>query len=405
VRVTRALLYAATCLLVVASALPPGQRLTVPGAAGSRESAPVRVPAARTRPPLPDGATGQLTLTFVGDIMAHRPNYLMPDYNRIYDAVRNAFLSDDLTFANLEFPVDPTRPYSTYPHFNVHPEYVRAAVRAGVDVFSLANNHATDQEAEGVLETLSSLGNIVKIYAERGGAVAGRPRRLYFSGLRPARVTQYSATLIRRDGWRIGFIALTQFVNDPRPGDGSDRVNVLDYRDRAATERFLRWVRLVSPNYDLFVVSYHGGVEYQTRPDPRKVAFFEALLQRGCDIVWAHHPHVLQPWHTVWLPDGRRGLILYSTGNFISGQTWFLTPEDHDARRAFTGDTALFKVTVTRSGTRGSVTDVETTLLAAYRDPADGIVVRPLAELAREDKSAWGAYYSERLAAMKRLVQ
>jgi len=75
----------------------------------------------------------ELLLGFVGDIMAHNVNYHMADYSRIYDGVSGILRSDDLTFANLEFPVDPALPQMTYPRFNNHPAYVRAAVEAGIE--------------------------------------------------------------------------------------------------------------------------------------------------------------------------------------------------------------------------------------------------------------------------------
>ena len=33
-----------------------------------------------------------------------------------------------------------------------------------------------------------------------------------------------------------------------------------------------------------------------------------------------HHPHVLQPMKWIEQPDGKLGLVVYSLGNFLSGQ-------------------------------------------------------------------------------------
>ena len=57
--------------------------------------------------------TESLRLSFVGDLMAHNVNYEMKDYDRIYDGIRDLFLLDDLTFANLEIVIDPSRPRTT----------------------------------------------------------------------------------------------------------------------------------------------------------------------------------------------------------------------------------------------------------------------------------------------------
>ena len=67
-----------------------------------------------------------LQLTFAGDIMIHTANYLTSDYTAIYRSVEPLLRKDDLSFANLEFPVDPSRGFSSYPRFNGTPEYLQA---------------------------------------------------------------------------------------------------------------------------------------------------------------------------------------------------------------------------------------------------------------------------------------
>ena len=87
----------------------------------------------------------ELVLSFSGDIMAHDVNFKMKDYNRIYDDVRDILLNDDLSFGNVETPVCEERPLSTFPCFNIHKDYLKAAIDGGFDVFSFANNHTNDQ--------------------------------------------------------------------------------------------------------------------------------------------------------------------------------------------------------------------------------------------------------------------
>ena len=271
----------------------------------------------------------ELSLTFLGDIMAHTVNFSMPDYARIYEDVRDELRSDDLTFANLETPVVASRPYETYPRFNVHPEYARAAADAGVDVFSVANNHVTDWGADGVAETRSAMGLLA---ASHG---------LASNGTRQNAGAELEVTELRAGGRRIGFVAVTQALNVP---DGRELVQIVDYRDTVAADAFAQWVSLRALGFDLFIVSYHGGREYALVPDPAKAAFFERLARAGADVVWSHHPHVVQPWRHIERADGSSALILHSTGNFISGQTWRLGPEHAATARAHTGDSPLFRV-------------------------------------------------------------
>ena len=44
------------------------------------------------------------------------------------------------------------------------------------------------------------------------------------------------------------------------------------------------------------------------------------MTDSGVDIILGHHPHVLQPIEKVKTEDGREAVIVYSLGNFLSGQ-------------------------------------------------------------------------------------
>jgi len=75
---------------------------------------------------------------------------------------------------------------------------------------------------------------------------------------------------------------------------------------------------------DLVVVSIHWGNEYQAGPSQAQEQLAQNLVDAGADLVWGHHPHVLQrmEWKTSAV-DGHQALIMYSLGNLLSDQ-WML---------------------------------------------------------------------------------
>src|SRR5271157_5466151 len=148
-------------------------------------------------------APRELRLTFVGDIMGHEVNYGMQDFHAIYRDVKDVFLSGDLAFANLELPLDPSRPPSGYPSFNGTPAYLAAAVDSGIDLFSLANNHAFDGGEEGIFQTIRSL--------EEARRRSARP--FAYSGTRGNLHRPFGAETLTVKGIRVGFIAVAQFLN------------------------------------------------------------------------------------------------------------------------------------------------------------------------------------------------
>lgn len=73
---------------------------------------------------------------------------------------------------------------------------------------------------------------------------------------------------------------------------------------------------------DLLIVSLHWGVEYAGEPTPLQREQAQQLANAGVDVLWGHHPHVLQPAEWVEAEDGsHRMLALYSLGNLLTDQT------------------------------------------------------------------------------------
>ncbi len=334
----------------------------------------------------------RLRLTFLGDIMAHTTNYRMEDFHEIYVDLKDTLLADDLTIGNLEFPIDQTRPVSGYPLFNGRREYWQAAVDSGVDVFSQANNHSFDQGVEGILQTLRST------EAVRGAT--GRP--VYVSGIRGNSAAPFEPAEIRIKGLRVGFLAATQFLNLT---GGRPYVNLVNYHDKTAADAFIRLIREKSRQFDIFIVSYHCGVEYSSKPRKDLVDFFERMASNGANIVFGHHPHVYQSFGLV-KTGGETRLVMPSMGNFISGMTWGLDPLNPGAW-ASTGDSALVRVDLLRVGASIFVIGAEALPISNYLNDKREMVVGKLDELASGKvplSSAWKAYFIERFAAMTKLM-
>ena len=328
-----------------------------------------------------------LQLTFAGDLMIHTANYLTSDYAGIYASIGPFLKKDDLSFANLEFPIDPSRSFSSYPRFNGSPEYLEAAVEAGIDVFSLANNHVFDQGRDGVFQTLRVLSKM----GEQSH------HRLYAAGIRGNLQEPFEPVEIRCRGIRVGFLAVCQMVNVPMP---HFYVNIVDYRNRRHRECFLSCIEELAPQYDLFILSYHGGREYSRSAEDEKLRFFERLLEAGVDIVWAHHPHVVQPHRLVERKEGT-GLIMPSTGNLISGMMIGVKPEEPEHELAWTVDSALWLVTVRVEEGAAAVQRVSPLPIANYRNGRGEILIDTIPGMAGRTLSEdWREYYRVRAGLM-----
>ena len=343
-----------------------------------------------------------VTLAFVGDLMAHRENLAATSYDNAFEYIAPFLRKADLAFANFEFVADPDRKPSGYPRFNVPETYIQAAFDAGIDVVSLANNHSFDFGANGVIATIETMNKLSETYG------------IAFSGTRANAGSTFEFEMIEVNDITIGFLAVTSFVNQyMRTG----HVNIADYRrsdDRAA---LLETVRSVRSTYDVIVLSYHGGVEYSERAEPEKVRFFEELIDSGADIVWGHHPHVLQPC-TRYTGAHRSGFIMQSLGNFLSGQSAYIDPLDPDDERGPRGESVLVTLKVTKPGDSDVENDdaesgpqqieirsVEMIPIVHYPDVDEVIRVLPLDAVEKTEISpVWRRYFASRRSRLAKLL-
>lgn len=342
-----------------------------------------------------DGASqsGALELSFAGDIMAHDHNFKHKPYLRMYESLIPLLYSDDLTFGNLEFPVVEDKPYASYPNFNVKREYVQAAIEAGFDVFSMANNHSGDRGMSGIIASQESM-KVLKT----SNASAGRS--IWFNGLRPANADpkktkkdeNFELSLIEVKGKKIGFVSVTEFING---NSTQTAVQMLSYPNETKFQTFLEWIESQRKELDLLVLSFHWGTEYSLTASNQQKMAAQRLVDAGVDILWGHHPHVLQAWY---LLESKRGkaLVMPSLGNFVSGQGWYINSSYLKRKEADRGDSALFKLKV-EFDAQGKIqlNKIRPVLIHHRRMSDDSVAVFPYQQLLLASGD-WGIYYRKR---------
>ncbi len=247
----------------------------------------------------------QLEATFVGDVIFGR--YRASGYDPIPEGEHEVFgpmhdaLQSDLLVGNLETPLvrdlPLDSPIGSKFRFGASLEHAKNLVTAGFSVMSLANNHYYDMRLEGLQQTpllLRELG-LVPI----GAARAEEPL--------------FVVETVERNGWKIGFLAVSTRRNAPKR-EGTPELPFLS--TRAMDETLSPLVKEAKAAHDLVIVVVHWGNEYAEDPDYAQVKAAHALVDAGADMVVGHHPHVLQAVEAYG-----DGLLAYSLGNFLFENT------------------------------------------------------------------------------------
>lgn len=246
------------------------------------------------------------SLSAVGDILIHERVYLDAknensyDFNPMLEKVTPFLEQADLTIANSESIVGGSEiGLSTYPAFNSPYEIGSALKNSGVDIVTLANNHTLDRGR-------SAIENAIHYWDQIGMVHTGS----YLSNDERAEVT-----LVTRNNITFSFLSYTYGTNGiPTPGGMDYLVNRID---PLVIQQDLKHAREVS---DVVVLSLHFGQEYQNMPNAEQIELADFSADNGADIILGHHPHVLQPPEWIDAADGRKAFVVYSLGNFFSGQ-------------------------------------------------------------------------------------
>jgi poly-gamma-glutamate capsule biosynthesis protein CapA/YwtB (metallophosphatase superfamily) len=203
-------------------------------------------------------------------------------------------------------------------HSRVDPDMANVFLDLGINVASLASNHAMDWGPEGLADTLA-------LFQQMGITVIGAGRTLA-EARRPA--------FIERNGVTIAFLAYCSILHEgyeatpSRPGVAPLRARTfyepIDYQPgvpaRIITipyEEDLRAlcedVRAAREKADAVVLSLHWGVHFV----PRLVADYQGVVARaaiaaGADAILGHHAHVPKAIEVI---DSR--VCFHSLSNFV----------------------------------------------------------------------------------------
>ncbi len=265
---------------------------------------------------------GDLVVTAVGDMIFNEPISQLeaPERSGLLRLMQEA----DVAYGNMEFSLN-DRPDLQRPFYNFRaPVAFRwELARTGINLVSVANNHALDFGPEGLKESLKSLDQSNITYAGAGStlAEAHAPGRLELAGHKTrvallSYMRYWTAKYRSKDasGPSLSTIdpAVILAVRDGKVEkvEGPLESDVLAMEDDILLARRRNDLLLVSlHNHD---VTHHRAYGIQDTTPPNEEIMFRRAIEAGADMVLGTGPHVLRG---IELYKGRP--IFYSLGDFI----------------------------------------------------------------------------------------
>lgn len=255
-------------------------------------------------------AVSSVSLVAVGDNLIH--NTLISageqedgslDYSSFYENIKNDISSADIAVINQETILGGSEfEYTGYPVFNSPWEIGTAAIDAGFDIFTCATNHSLDKGYAGI---------------EQECAFFDQHPEVVHVGTNDSEEDYNSIIYYEKNSIRFAILNYTYGTNGiPIPESSPWCVNMMDKEKMAAD------INAAKQNADVIIVFPHWGTENSTSVSDYQREYVQLFSDLGVDIVIGTHPHVLQP--VEWVENettGKKMLVYYSLGNFISHQT------------------------------------------------------------------------------------
>jgi poly-gamma-glutamate synthesis protein (capsule biosynthesis protein) len=330
-----------------------------PGPASTPGEAPSVVPSSPSSSGVPNGGTDEprgarprpVRIAVAGDV--HFEGVLRPRLRDPATALAPAtgvLAAADVAIVNLETSVgrggapEPGKRFT----FSAGTAALAALAAAGVDVASMANNHALDFGRARLPSTLRAV---------REAAAADPALAVVGIGADAARAHRPALTDV--DGTVVATLAASVADQDTTADPtghwaaGPDRAGIADAMD---PRRLLRAVRRADERAHVVVAYLHWGVQGESCPSPQQRTLASRLVRAGADVVVGSHAHEVQG-------DGRlgRGYVAYGLGNFA----WY-SP----------GPTGVLTLTVRPAPDRAGRARVTASRWSPASIGADGLAVR-----------------------------
>lgn len=245
-----------------------------------------------------------IVLAFAGDINLDEDSKPVARYDRQGQGILGCISPDlveemtsaDIMMLNNEFAYslrgeeEKNKSYT----FRAAPKRVEILKEMGVDIVSLANNHALDFGEEALLDTFTTLEEAEIDYVGAGINLERAKAPIYYT-LSDKKIAYVAASRV--------IFAMDWYATDTRPG----MIGTYD------PSLLLEVIREAKEQSDFVVVYVHWGVERTHYPTDYQKSLARKYIDAGADAVIGCHPHVLQGLEFY---QGRP--IAYSLGNY-----WF----------------------------------------------------------------------------------
>jgi len=254
--------------------------------------------------PSPIPEAGPIVLAFAGDVNLDDNSTPVKKYDSENKDISKCLSEDllkemidaDIMMLNNEFAFSlrGTKAANKSFTFRANPSRVEILKKMGVDIVSLANNHALDYGQDALVDTFATLEDAKIDYVGAGMNLDRAKAPIYYTV----------------NGKKIAFVAASRVIFAMDWYATDDRPGMVGTYDPAI---ILESIKEAKANSDYVIVFVHWGIERNNYPEKYQRTLAINYIDAGADAVIGCHPHVMQGFEFY-----KGKIIAYSLSNF-----WF----------------------------------------------------------------------------------
>lgn len=250
----------------------------------------------------------RVSFVAVGDNLIHDTIYKQAaartsngyDFSFAYEKIAHKIAEPDVAILNQETIISTEHNVSNYPMFNSPVEVGEEMIEIGFDVFNIATNHSIDCGEKGLISAINFW----------------KSKNVITTGAYLNEEEYNNIPVNEVNGVKIAYLGFTESTNGLSLPSDTEVVLVLAEDEYRLQTSIMKAKEIA----DIVVVNAHWGNEYTHEPTEAQRTLAKKLASWGADVIIGHHPHVIQPVEYITSSDGRKTLVAYSLGNFISAQ-------------------------------------------------------------------------------------
>lgn len=222
------------------------------------------------------------------------------NFSNMFSEINKYITNSDIAVGTLETSFTSNN-FSGTGKYNSPIEFLTAVKNSGINMVSLAHNHALDYGGDGLNTTIDKV----------------REQELSITGIKnniENENQEFTGNIKEINGIKIAFLGYTYGLGNEKQLSEEEKSQVSIYSEELVTKD----LEYAKENSNYIIVIMHWGNVNDSTISNQQNNITNFLVNNGVDIILGSHPSVVEPMKILQTDEGKNILVAYSLGNYIS---------------------------------------------------------------------------------------